>query len=139
MIPSAMAGQAGHSLQKGSLVKPSPCICPGGLTRACKSTLCMQAGKAALQKRSRVQGRRSRAQRHNAVVLSAAAQEDVIDVSGTVVDNRIPVTVSEDHDDSKMHSTGRSLEDSSVVLGGILTISVCRSSLAFWVPARPPC
>lgn len=56
----------------------------------------MQAGKNILQKRTRVQGRRSRPQRHKSVVLSAAAPQDVIDVEAKVVDNRIPVTVSED-------------------------------------------
>ncbi|CAL5224344.1 g7017 [Coccomyxa viridis] len=53
----------------------------------------MQAGKNILQKRTRVQGRRSRPQRHKSVVLSAAAPQDVIDVEATVVDNRIPVTI----------------------------------------------
>ena len=89
-----MTAQSGHSLLGGKLVKPSPCICHGGLTRTCKSTRCIQGSTNALQRQARVQGRRSRLQNHKSVVLSAAAPQDVIDVDATVVDNRIPVTVS---------------------------------------------
>ena len=134
-----MAGQSGHSLLKGSLVKPSPCICHRGLMRACKSTKCMQISTNALQKQARVQGRRSKARHHRSVVLSAAAPQDVIDVDATVVDNRIPVTVSEPLNGVNIHNANRIEKILCKVRWDTESLSFRRSSLVSWGLARPPC
>lgn len=82
------------------LVKPSLCLCYGGVTRACKSVRSIQSSNKFLRKQSRVQSRRSSTQNRNTVTLATAAAEDVIDVEADVIDDRIPVTVRHSSDAS---------------------------------------
>lgn len=76
------------------LVQPSLCTSHGRLSRQNRSPQSLFRGSVQEAHAQGLRARPARTQRWAFVALAAAAPEAVIDVEGTVVDNRIPVTVS---------------------------------------------
>ena len=75
------------------LVQPSLCASHGRPSRHNRSPRSLFRGSVQDAHAQGLHARRARTQRRTLIALATAAPEDVIDVEGTVVDNRIPVTV----------------------------------------------
>ena len=116
------------------LAQPSLYNTRSGQARLCKCVADAGCGHTSLRA-VRKQRSSGCSRRQKTVVLASSVPQDVIDVEGTLVDDRIPVTVS------IMSMFLRARLFYMRYLSGISLDSsaACRSSLASWAPGRQLC